>query len=465
MPSPPLLDEILRIVVRRYRLLAEAASYAHLGKASAAPAMAMAIEHARQAKAHGELPDARLQQQFIDTLARMIHEAMRTDRGDPAFQTMVLRHGSTQVHEFASLSVHADRDRRRIRAAVNALAHPGKLQRRPTEPGRDALARLHAAAVASQWSKLRDIARRLIEMRELASDTAVVPSLKQLLDGDALRNLERLDDLASDELVLRYQTLWDRHGPRSGSHEAVAQGSASKRRGADVEAMVAQVLTKLAQRLGDAEGASETYRIVTSMHVPASIPADADRAKSEWDVVLLRQTETIAATPVWDVCLLVEAKASVDAATTDLPRLLRGLRLLGHADQGTVYDFETQQGIVRLRGASLRAMAARETDLAHIVLYCCDAPDEPTPPRLLSAASRMQLLSATASLDFACQLRETGVADIQILEPVWHQLLESSRWRAVLGQYLVLRQARELMVHVDDLSAAIDTATNSGSIN
>jgi hypothetical protein len=277
-----------------------------------------------------------LQQQFIDTLARMIHEAMRKDRGDPAFQTMVLRHGVTQVREFASLSAHADRDRRHIRAAVNALAHPGKLQRLPPGLRRDALARLHAVAVASLWSKLRDIARGLVDMQEVASDTPVALSLKQLLDSDALRHLERLDDLASDELVLRYQTLWDRHGPRSGSHEAVAQGSVSKRRGADVEAMVAQALTKLAQRLGDAEGASGTYRVVTSMRVPASIPADADRAKSEWDAVLLRQTETIAATPVWDVCLLVEAKASVDAAATDLPRLLRGLRLLGHADEDTV---------------------------------------------------------------------------------------------------------------------------------
>ena len=49
---------------------------------------------------------------------------------------------------------------------------------------------------------------------------------------------------------------------------------------------------------------------------------------------------------------MVEAKASVEAATTDLPRLLRGLRLLARAQSGAVYAFATQQGRVQVRGAS-----------------------------------------------------------------------------------------------------------------
>ncbi|KAG1257227.1 hypothetical protein G6F65_015994 [Rhizopus arrhizus] len=102
------------------------------------------------------------------------------------------------------------------------------------------------------------------------------------------------------------------------------------------------------------------------MLVPASIPASAERAKSEWDAVLLRQTRTDAATPVWDVCLLLEAKASIDAATADLPRLQRGLRLLAHADDNAVYPFQTRQGVMHLRGASLRALPADPSDLANM---------------------------------------------------------------------------------------------------
>jgi hypothetical protein len=276
-----------------------------------------------------------------------------------------------------------------------------------------------------------------------------------LLANPALARLQRLEALSSDEFVRRYQSLWDRNGPRPGSDSAAAQGSASRQRGAAVEASAAQVLEALARRLNETEGPQVTYRVVTSMRVPASIPASPERAKSEWDVVLLRSAPPVDSTAVWDVCLLVEAKASVDAATTDLPRLLRGLRLLGHAKEDAVYSFESHEGTVRLRGASLSALPTDEADLASTVLYCCDAPAEAT-TRLLSAASRMQLLSAPASLEFASKLAEQQHMDTQCLEAVWHQLLESPRWRAVLHQYPMLRQARELMVHTADLSAAID---------
>src|SRR5690606_37183457 len=126
----------------------------------------------------------------------------------------------------------------------------------------------------------------------------------------------------------------------------------------------------------------------------------AERAKSEWDAVLLRQTKRANESSVWDVRLLVEAKASVDAATTDLPRLLRGLRLLAHAEEHAVYAFKTQQGSVSLSGSSLSLLPTHEADLSRSVLYCCDEPDVAA-PRWLSAASRMQLLSAQASLEFA----------------------------------------------------------------
>src|SRR5690606_32634275 len=119
--------------------------------------------------------------------------------------------------------------------------------------------------------------------------------------------------------------------------------------------------------------------------VPASIPGDADRAKSEWDVVLLkRPVSADAADGSWNLCFLIEAKASVDAAVTDFPRLLRGLRLLGKADPNAVYPFQTKEGLVVVRGASLN-MAGNTDDPGKVVLYCCDAQGEAS-ARILSPA-------------------------------------------------------------------------------
>lgn len=450
LPFSPLLDETLRVVARRYRLPAIATTFPDIAKLSPSTALAIAIEKARVALVHGEVPDGALRHIFIKSLAHMIHEAMRPEYGDPVFQAMVLRHGAAQVREYTSLSAHADQDRREVLAAVNAVAHPAKQQRLLPGPQRMALAQLHASASSASWAELPAIAQRLLAMPQIANQASFDRGLTRLLDSSALGRLQRLDALASDELVCRYQSLWDRNGPRAGSATAVAQGSASQQRGAAVEALATQALEALARRLNDAEGALTSYRVVTSMRVPASIPGSSERAKSEWDVVLLRQAKGFDEMPAWDVCLLVEAKASVDAASTDLPRLLRGVRLLAHAEESVIYSFKTQQGMVNLRGASLRALTTDEADLARTVLYCCDAPAEAT-PRLLSAASRMQLLSAQASLEFASALAAKHAADAQALEPVWLQLLEAPQWGAVLNQYQMLRQVRELMVHAEDL--------------
>ncbi|WP_029044655.1 hypothetical protein [Cupriavidus sp. amp6] len=454
LSAPLLLDATLRTVARRYRLPASAAAISKLHPASPATTLALAIEQARAATARGETPAAALKDRFIDALAQLIREALRAGAGDPVFQAMVMRHRAAHVREYASLSAGAGQDGRQVRQAVNAIAHPGRQQRIAPGPQREALARLHASASASSWSALHDTARTLLDMQGIANEA---PGLTRLLDDPALKRLQRLEALASDDLVRQYQTLWDRHAPRAGSAGANAQGVTARQRGAATEALAAQALRALAQRLNEAEKAQVSYRVVTSMRVPASIPATHERAKTEWDVVLLRQVLPIAETPAWDICLLAEAKASVDAATTDLPKLLRGLRLLAHADKDVVYAFETQQGTVRLHGAALSALRADADGLAGTVLYCCDAPAEPR-PRLLGAASRMQLLSAQASLEFASALAHAQAADPAALAPVWHQLLESPRWRSVLNQYPTLRQVRELMVHPDDLMAAINRA-------
>ncbi|SPD67813.1 conserved protein of unknown function (plasmid) [Cupriavidus taiwanensis] len=458
---PPLLDATLRAVPRRYRLPELDDTISPDLDASPATTLALVIERARAALARRETPDAALKDRFTGALARMVREAMRADGGDPVFQAMVLRHRAAPVREYASLSARADQDRRAVRATVNAVAHPGKQQGLGPGPQREALARLHACAGAEAWNELHDTVQRLLEMAHtpaVAGEPPQARGLAQLLEDPALARLQRLDVLASNALVVEYRTLWERYGPRSGSASAVAQGRSSRQRGDAAEALAARALEALTQRLNAASGASAPYRVVTSMRVPAAIPAAHQHAKSEWDVVLLRRSaateDTAAGTPAWDVCVLVEVKASVDAATTDFPRLLRGLRLLAHADKDVVYPFATRQGTVPLRGAALCALPSAPSALSRTVLYCCDAPVEPT-PRLLGAASRMQLLSATPTLDFAAALTATPPADARALEPVWHALLEAPGWRAVLDQYATLRQVRELMVHTDDLLAAV----------
>ncbi|MEM5310675.1 3-deoxy-D-arabino-heptulosonate 7-phosphate synthase [Paraburkholderia sp. JHI869] len=465
MSSPALLLEtILRDVARRYRLPHDAAvSGSRLRNANSATALALVIEQVREGMAHGGAPDATLKPRFIDALAAMITEAMQADSGDRAFQAMVLRHRAAPVREFASLSAQADQDRRQIHAAVNAIAHPAKQQRAVQEWQREVLARLHKSASSAHreahYVGLRDTLQTLLkELAEKGADFA--PALADLRDSPALTRLCRLEALAHDPLVQDYVSLLDAYGPRPGTPAAQAQGRASQRRGAAVEALAVQALEALAQRLNAAQENPLAYRVVSSMRVPASIPGKHERAKTEWDVVLLKRlhAKTLDTAPVWNVRLLVEAKASVESATTDLPRLMRGLRLLAHAEETAVYTFETQQGPVQLNGASLRTQGSDEPGLMHTVLYCCDAPAEAA-PRMLNAASRMQLLSAEASLEFASAQYDGRHADPQILGAVWQQLTQSPRWHAVLNQYSMLRLVRDLMVHPDDLMAAIRDTT------
>lgn len=506
---PPLLDDALRRTARRYRAPALPATLADARAAGAATALAVAIEHARMALARGETPEDAVQTLFLDALADLIGEAMRPLKahdddiaesgGDPAFQAMVLRHRSAVVREYASLSAHAERDRRAIRAAVNALAHPAKTQRRSPGPAREALLALHAAGEAGDWARVSDVVAPLRELPDVRAEPPLLRGLERLADDSALERLRRLDALSSDALVARYRALWDRQGPVAGSEQAAASGAGAQQRGDAVEALAAEALDALVSRMnaeggsgvgtgtgtdtgmgtgtgmgdvgvgvgvgggvnvgvnvgGGGGGGGTRYRVATSLRVPPSFPGDAQRAKSEWDVALLRRHET--AEPGgedWDLCLLIEAKASPDAATTDLPRLLRGLRLLAQADIGTTYGFASSGGDVRLRGASLSTLPTEQGDLARAVLYCCDGPEERA-PRLLNAASRMQLLSAEASLDVAMRLEDGAPVGPSLLRPVWRLLLEAPAFTSVLHQYATLRVVRELMVHPGDLLAAV----------
>src|SRR5690554_379224 len=249
---PSLLDQILRSVPRRYRLppLPDVASSEYIP--NTATGLAIAIEQARIALAGGKRPDPLVKRHFVGALARMIDAAMRTDSGDPAFQAMVLRHQAATVREYASLSAHADTDRRQVHAAVNAIAHPAKLQQLAPGPQRDALTQVHNLASTAAWSALSEAIQRHALMPETEHDPLLQQGLRRLLGSPALERLQRLQALSCDELVLQSQALWDSNGPRPGSVAAAAQGSATQRRGAASEALAAQAIEALARRLNEA---------------------------------------------------------------------------------------------------------------------------------------------------------------------------------------------------------------------
>ena len=73
---------------------------------------------------------------------------------------------------------------------------------------------------------------------------------------------------------------------------------------------------------------------------------------------------------------------------------------------------------------------------------------------LLSAGSRMLLLSDEISLAFAARLQRGERPDAHELKPIWRQLLHAPRWQPVMQQYHSMQRARALMVHVDDLLCA-----------
>jgi len=477
---PPVLDEILRSVARRYRVPSVPDLFPLPESDNPATALAVAIEQARAALARGETPDEISRLAFLEALSLMIRDAMRPEQGDPAFQAMVLQQRAAHVREYASLLARADQDRRVIRSAVNAVAHPAKQARASSDRQAKTMARLHELAFSAAWKKLSDATQQALELADVATDPQLTRGIARIRDEAALDRLERLKELEPDELVQRYLSLRDRNGPRPGSAGAATQGTAARRRGAEVEKLATQALQALARRLEKEEGSPGSYRVAASLRVPAALCNNAERAKGEWDALLLRKVESAdeasrrtvqsekghATREAWDVLLLVEAKASVDAATTDLPRLLRGLHLLTQAHRDTIYTFESRHEAVRLRGASLSRLKEVEAairgkaeskgvgPLQRTVLYFCDAPAEAS-PRLLSPASRMQLLSTQASLKFAEKLAQGETTRLHDLLPVWQHLLESPKWRAVLHQYQALHQVRELMVHADDLMAAI----------
>lgn len=472
--------------------------------------LAVVIDDARQAQAEGKVPSFELKQAFIAALEHLIRDAMGaamatvedqfksgwTDAvppedysgkaaGEPAFQALVLRHRSPQVKEYVALSSSIRQDRQQLVRAINAVAHPGKLQHMPTGWQRDAMGALHRAlpiassdsktgpaaseddaptaeshadsksVKSSSWSVFADTLRAVLTMPQINTESDLKHQLQELLQSQALLRLQRFDALTMEDDVRQYQALVDRQGPRSGSNTAAAQGAASRQHGQAVEGEAAQVFRARVNRMNRQYAASSEamqYQLVTSMHVPASLADGASHAKTEWDVVVLEKAGN--APDIWDLRLLMEVKASADAAVTDFPRLLRGLELLAQADADTVYTFETAQGSIKIRGGSLVGLSTDDATLKKTVRYWCAAPPVLT-AQALNPANRMRLLSTPACVDYASRLLLDQKTDSVLLEPVWDELLESPRLRPVLLHGAIVRSVKGLMIGLDDRSAVM----------
>ncbi len=459
-PTPlPDLPDLLRTVRRRYRLAPLPATLDAAVAAGSETALAFAMESARLALAGQEPLDDVWRDTFTDALAVLIRRAMAPDEGDPAFQAQVLKSGDAQVREWVRLEAQAASDARAVRAAVDALAHPGKLRRLPEDATRRALASLYARAAAGEWHALASEAAALsaalleagaplrAQVREIGASAA----LKRLSDGEAM---------TATPPVLRYRALRARTTPAAGSDAAQAQGRASAREGLLAEQVAASALAELAaflHRTGDA--ASPTYRVLRSLRTPRRLSGGGDGSKEEWDAAVVRCT----APGAGDVVLLAEVKAAPAAVTSDMPRLLRGLTRLAQAEADTAYAFASIDGPILLGGASLRALQPRGDHLPEQVIYLCSAARE-SRPSVLSAAAKGMLFAEPASLAFARALAAGSSPAGTALDPVWQSLVSESRLGGVLRQFDIACRAREAMLHTGDLSATLRALGHGGDV-
>lgn len=487
----------------------------------AAGQLAVAIEHARRDVEAGRRPEDATRDRFLDALLRLIHEALRPDHGDPTFQAQVLRHRHPSVDEYAQLAATAERDRRQLRLAIDAVAHPGKWRGRAPGPLTDAIHRLHAASRLASDADADDQAgdhsagrvdariddvvalstaiEASIEALRTADDESLRTRLRALPDHPALARLRRLAELAVQPEVLDFNALLAQQGPAPGSALAIAQGDLASQRGDATEAATADAVRHLARWLDAHEQSPGRHRVVQGLLAPADLPGDGDGAKNEWDVALLRRAEPRASGPDgqdgpdgpdgpdqpdqpdqpdstdarWDLLLLLEAKASPDAAPADLPGLLRGLVRLsgiesavlpfrcrpdgdGYGDRGRRDRRHDRDGEdhVLLTGDSLRALRPVGDDLPPQVLYSCDAPAEAR-VRLLSVSSRTLLLSEDGCVAVGARIAAGAAPVPDALLPVWERLPRAARLAPVLHQRDTMRRARAAMIHPKDLLAAL----------
>ncbi|BEP33672.1 hypothetical protein GmRootV59_06460 [Variovorax sp. V59] len=446
-----LLLAALRTAPRRYRLppLAADAEAAVAGGTEAT--IAFAIEVARIEKASPAAPagDDGAQALFTRALAQLIRDALAPEYGDPAFKAAMLQAQDAQVHEHVQLSRQRAADRRTLRMAVDAIAHPGKLRREAAGAVRDALVRLHGLAAAGAWAELAEAIGQLLAQELPGPDNFRAP-LDAIRSSPALQRLVRGSELLRLERVQRYQALCEQRGPLAGSDAAAAEGRASAQQGRIAEQAAVEAFRSIADMLNrHCREADSTYRVARGLRTPRGFPGEAGKAKEEWDAAIVRGEAGGAS-----LVLLAETKASPAAATSDFPRLLRGLRRLAQARADAVYAFASADGEQRIAGASLQGLRPIRRLLPPHVIYCCSAPSEAL-PQPLGAAAKAVLLAEPASLAFAQQLARGEAPTHAALAPVWHALATAPRLQAALHQYETAQKARAAMLHPDDLLASV----------
>jgi hypothetical protein len=450
---PPLDARLLAAVreaPRRYRMPPLPADLASAAASGSDTALAFAIETARVASEHGSSAPQAVQDLFTEKLATLIRRALAPQDGDAAFQALVLRAQEPLVGEYVRLSQQLTGDRRALRTATDALAHPGKLRGLPTGALRDALARLHALAAAQAWTELAREIEQLLQQPFAPEHRALQASLRALLARPELARLIRGAALLGTEAVQRYAALCAQRGPVAGSDAAAAQGRVSARLGDSAEEITLRAFGRIAALLNGHPQSSGEWRVVGGLRAPRGLAAAPQQAKDEWDVALLRNADRRDAL---DIVLLAEVKAAPAAAAPDFPRLQRGLRRLAGADEHEGYVFQSADGELPVSGESLRRLQPHGSALPAHVIYCCTAPAE-AQPAMLSAASRGLLLAEPASIAFAQRVTGGESPPHAALASAWEALTTAGRLRPVLHQYETSQVVREAMLHPEDLATA-----------
>ncbi|MCC2634673.1 MAG: hypothetical protein K0S48_2559 [Ramlibacter sp.] len=425
-----LLLDALVIAPRRYRMAVLPPDAASAEAAGAETAIAWALEVRRRSEDAAQAGEL-----FTRQLAELIRAALVPGGGDPAFQALVLRSMEPEVEEYVRLAAKEAADRRVVRSAVDAVAHPGKLRDGVDGELRDALAKLHELSKSQAWPELRKGMEALAP--RLRGDDVSLQALDRLEKGTALRQ---------SPAVQRYLALCEQRGPQAGTDAALASGRASARAGDVAEAATVDALRDIAELMNALEGG---HRVVRGLRTPRGFPGAAGKAKDEWDAAIVREFQGEA-----DVLLLVEVKAAPAAATPDFTRLARGLERLAEAGREGAWEFASADGPVRIAADALRRLQPPGRALPAHVIYACTAEPE-SRPQLLGAATRAVLLAEPASVAFARDLARGGSASHERLASVWEDLARAPRLRSALHQYDTARLVREAMLHPQDLLAAV----------
>ena len=427
------LARVLRDAPRRFAMPPLPPSEHEAAALGPAAALAWAMERARQALAAGAQLAPEWGELFVSSLASLVDAALQPDSGDPAFHARVLRAQSAAVQEHGELAATQVADRRRLRAAIDAVAHPARL--REASPAlHHTLQRLHELTHADQWSTLRRALAEAEAPQHLRDDTAL---------HEALERLSRAELLARHTDVQRLAAL--------NAHQAPVEAASSGARGRAAEQAAAQAFAALVERVNAGLAAdAPRVHLLRGLLLPAGFPGEATRSKNEWDIALVRQPAGDAAA---ELLLLAEVKASPDAAAADLPILLRGLRRFAQVHDDSLHTLPCDAGHVRLQGASLKRLQPPAHALPPQVVYVSDAPAG-TPPPWLDAAARGQLMAQPAVVELALKRLHGDTPNHDALHALWTAITRDGQLRSVLHQYDTARCARAALLHVDDLRQA-----------